>query len=234
MNTELALVRYQTEIAIVKDVVDLVVSSQSLQDLCRRLVHEDFARGQIHGSHIYSINTSLDIVLEIGYGKTTEEVRNVTSAWEDKSPLARCVKEKAPVFHLSGGEPHLALPLLRESVPIACLLLVFSADCTVSPISDITFEVLSKIGAFFVESKPTRDMQRGTRRSENLANQLTQRQVQILRLASEGLTNAAIGKEVSLSESTVRQETIRIYKSMDANGRLEAIAKAKIAGLIPA
>lgn len=226
------MVRYQTEIEIVKDVVDLVVSSQSIQDLCRRFVHEDFAQGMIQGSHIYSINTSLDIVLEIGYGKTTNRVRPIASAWEEDSPLARCVKSKALVFSQDGENSHLAIPLLRENIPIACLMLVLDSSCTSTPISEVTFDVVSKIGAFFVETKPTRDAQKAARKPENSVGALTQRQRRILQLASEGLTNAAIGKEVSLSESTVRQETIRIYRILDANGRLDAITKAKLVGVI--
>ncbi len=233
MNTELTLVRYQTEIEIVKDVVDLVVSSQSIQDLCRKFVHEDFAHGMIQGSYIYSINTSLDIVLEIGYGKTTNKVRPVASAWEEDCPLASCVKNKTPVFRQDGENCHLAIPLLRENIPIACLMLVLDSNCSSNPISEVTFEVVSKIGAFFVETKPTRDAQKAARRPENSMGALTQRQRRILQLASEGLTNAAIGKEVSLSESTVRQETIRIYRALEATGRLEAIAKARQSGLIP-
>lgn len=233
MNTELTLVRYQEEIGMVKDVVEMVVSSQSIQDLCRRFVHEDFAQGKIQGSHIYSINTSLDIVFVVGYGKTTEKVRPVASAWDEGCPLASCVKDKAPVFNQGIGVNHLAIPLLRENIPVACLLLVLDSSCVTNPISNVTFEVVSKIGAFFVEAKPTRDSQTNMRRNDLPSKSLSSRQITILSLAAKGLTNAAIGREVSLSESTVRQETIRIYRTLDASGRLEAIAKAKLSGLIP-
>ena len=49
----------------------------------------------------------------------------------------------------------------------------------------------------------------------------------------DGLTNADIGHRVLLSESTVRQETIRIYRALGVTGRMEAVAKARSFGLIP-
>lgn len=233
MNPELSLVRYQKEIEIVKSLINLVVSSNSIQDLCRRFVHEDFARGIIQGSHIYSISSSLDIVLEVGYGKSTDKVRPVTSAWEEGCQLASCVKDKKPVFEQGTDASHLAIPFIRENIPEACLLLVLDPSCTTSPVSEVTFEVVSKIGAFFVDTKPTRDAQTNMRRNDLTAKNLSSRQITILSLADKGLTNAAIGREISLSESTVRQETIRIYRTLDATGRLEAIAKAKLSGLLP-
>lgn len=234
LESELDLVRYQKEIKIVKAVLELVVSSHTIEGLCRRFVHDDFTLGIIEGSHVYSINSSLDLIHEIGYGKSTEIVKPITSVWEDGSPISRCVKEKTPIFIPGSKNGHLGIPLLSESVPVACLLLVMSPACSTSPISTLTFEILSKIGAFFVESKPTKDYQKLHRTTELISGKLTVRQIKILKHASEGLTNAAIGRLVSVSESTVRQETIRIYRTLGASGRLEAIAKAKIAGIISA
>ncbi len=62
--------------------------------------------------------------------------------------------------------------------------------------------------------------------------EITTRQVSILGLMADGLTNAEIAGKVLLSESTVRQETIRIYRALAVSGRLEAVAKARALGLI--
>jgi ATP/maltotriose-dependent transcriptional regulator MalT len=48
----------------------------------------------------------------------------------------------------------------------------------------------------------------------------------------DGMTNAEISTKVLLSESTVRQETIRIYRALAVPGRQEAVAKARALGLI--
>lgn len=51
---------------------------------------------------------------------------------------------------------------------------------------------------------------------------LTERQNLILKLISEGRTNAAIADVLGYSESLIRQETIRIYANLGCSGRNEA------------
>jgi len=51
---------------------------------------------------------------------------------------------------------------------------------------------------------------------------LTERQILILRLISENRTNILISELLGYSESTIRQETIKIYAKLDCNGREEA------------
>lgn len=51
---------------------------------------------------------------------------------------------------------------------------------------------------------------------------LTERQSQILQLMSEGKTNLAISQILGFSESTIRQESIRIYEKLRCDGRKEA------------
>lgn len=51
---------------------------------------------------------------------------------------------------------------------------------------------------------------------------LTQRQLLILKMMSEGMTNLAIAEHLNYSESTVRQESIKIYSKLGCYGRHEA------------
>lgn len=53
-------------------------------------------------------------------------------------------------------------------------------------------------------------------------NELTERQQVILRLISEGKTNLFISEFLGYSESTIRQETIKIYSKLQCEGRQEA------------
>ena len=62
--------------------------------------------------------------------------------------------------------------------------------------------------------------------------ELSQRQLQVLQGMAGGLTNAEIARELLLSESTIRQETVRIFKALGVPGRIEAGKKAKALGLL--
>lgn len=61
---------------------------------------------------------------------------------------------------------------------------------------------------------------------------LTDRQLEILRLMARGLTNAQIAKRIGFSDSTVRQETMAIYRSFEVTGRREAVRMAAARGML--
>jgi len=61
---------------------------------------------------------------------------------------------------------------------------------------------------------------------------LSERQLSILGLMAKGLTNAQISKRVGFSESTVRQETMAIYRFFGVGGRREAVRLAGMRGLL--
>jgi DNA-binding NarL/FixJ family response regulator len=49
---------------------------------------------------------------------------------------------------------------------------------------------------------------------------------------AEGKTNAQIAQELILSESTIRQETVKIYRALGVHARSEAGKRAKHLGII--
>ena len=67
---------------------------------------------------------------------------------------------------------------------------------------------------------------------EDAMRELTERQIQILKLMALEKTNASIAREIGYSESTVRQETMAIYKILGVSCRKEAVQAAKLDNLI--
>ncbi len=63
---------------------------------------------------------------------------------------------------------------------------------------------------------------------------LSDRQLRILSLMAKGLTNSQISKRVGFSESTVRQETMAIYRYFGVGGRREAVRLAGMRGMLDA
>ncbi len=62
---------------------------------------------------------------------------------------------------------------------------------------------------------------------------LSLRERDVLQLASRGLTNAQIGKQLRITEGTVKRHLSNIYTKLGAVSRLDAVNKATIALLIP-
>jgi len=61
---------------------------------------------------------------------------------------------------------------------------------------------------------------------------LTRKEIQVVRLAAEGLSNEQIAERLFVAETTVRTHLRNINVKLDARNRMEAIALARRAGLI--
>lgn len=62
---------------------------------------------------------------------------------------------------------------------------------------------------------------------------LTERELEVLALASKGYTNKAIGVQLGISDRTVQGHLAKTYYKLDAGSRTEAVMKAVSSGLIP-
>jgi DNA-binding NarL/FixJ family response regulator len=61
---------------------------------------------------------------------------------------------------------------------------------------------------------------------------LTDRELDVLRLAAKGYTNKAIGVQLSISDRTVQGHLAHIFAKLQANSRTEAVMRAVSLGLI--
>jgi DNA-binding CsgD family transcriptional regulator len=69
-------------------------------------------------------------------------------------------------------------------------------------------------------------------RGDTSSDQLTPRQISILRGMVEGKTNHELANELGFSVSTIRHETMRIYQALSVSDRKEAAKKALSLSLI--
>lgn len=61
---------------------------------------------------------------------------------------------------------------------------------------------------------------------------LTDRELEVLRLAARGMTNKAIGQDLGISDRTVQGHLANIYGKLNANSRTEAVTEALKQGWI--
>ena len=62
---------------------------------------------------------------------------------------------------------------------------------------------------------------------------LSPREVEVLRLAAEGHTNAAIGRALRISTTTVKTHLMRAYEKLGVGDRTAAVSQALRRGLLP-
>lgn len=103
-----------------------------------------------------------------------------------------------------------------QNTLIAAIRLVLDGDLYVPPL------ILN-------EMEKTRRAQQG-RRPEN--NNLTERQIEVLRRLCEGQANKTIAFELDLSEKTVKAHITAIFKALNVVNRTQAAAVAREVGLI--
>jgi LuxR family maltose regulon positive regulatory protein len=65
-----------------------------------------------------------------------------------------------------------------------------------------------------------------------LAEPLSQRELEVLRLISQGLSNREIGERLVLALDTVKGHNRRIYEKLQVERRTEAVARARELGLV--
>ncbi len=212
--------------------VEVVTGSESAHDLCKKLVHADFSEGKVKGAFIYSIDPRSTLVELAGYGKPFAEPASEFNLW-DEHPVSDCVRGKKIICEPQDAQTLICLPFSTNGVPNGALVVVCSPEVKATSIGEEAMPVLSKLGGFFLQASTQTAQRTPTLSSQSVSlDEITTRQIQILGLMGDGLTNAEIAGRVLLSESTVRQETIRIYRALAVGGRLEAVAKARALGLI--
>lgn len=62
--------------------------------------------------------------------------------------------------------------------------------------------------------------------------ELTARELEIVELVSQGLSNRDIGRELFISEATVKSHLVHVFGKLDATSRTAAVAQARARGLI--
>jgi DNA-binding CsgD family transcriptional regulator len=68
---------------------------------------------------------------------------------------------------------------------------------------------------------------------ENSGIIFSDRQLDVLKLLGEGMTNPQIGKTLSISASLAKQEVAFLSHALQAKSRLEVVVKAQRLGLLP-
>jgi len=82
------------------------------------------------------------------------------------------------------------------------------------------------LDAFGAEPRPCEDT---THASHEL---LTERELEVLQLVAQGLSNQEIGKRLFLALDSVKGHNRRIYGKLQVQSRTEAIARARELGLL--
>jgi DNA-binding CsgD family transcriptional regulator len=215
--------------------LDAVLASTGPTDLCRQIVHAGFADGLTRGCALYFLDNKSVLKPIASYG-LKPEISQGLSAWDD-SPLSEAVREKVVSFgqvEIEGSSLSImALPFIAGGVPRGLVTLVVDKPNFKVDFPEEFARMISKLGAFYLDTLDFGVMSNGNGLAITNPEDLTTRQTNILGHIEAGLVNFEIAKILMLSESTIRQETVKIYRALGVGNRQEAVKKAKALGLLP-
>jgi DNA-binding CsgD family transcriptional regulator len=133
------------------------------------------------------------------------------------------------------GIPLAAWPLGPAGQPLAALVVVLDPPVDASRVRSCLAE-LADVLAIYVAGvqQGAEDARPGPEPVPLLPGPvaLTDRQHAVLALLAQGLTMRAIGARIGFSDSTVRSESLAIYRALGVHDRDHAVARARILGLL--
>ncbi len=111
--------------------------------------------------------------------------------------------------------------LLKDTPRDTLVSAIFAAargETVLAP--SVAGRLVSRLRAGPAESPAARDL-------------LSARETEVLVLAARGLTNAQIGRELFVSEATVKTHLLRAYAKLSVSGRTAAVTRAMELGVLP-
>lgn len=223
------------DLVLLEHISELCATNTTATDLCRALVHSSTIGRDAVGAAIFLTTLSGDLELIGSYGKTPE-LGEDRSIWAN-NPIANSIREQAssigPMPNGTGDQfPTSAIPILKGSNPIGAISMMRTSQASMlaNRVSPIAIKGLGNTVGIWVDSLGARPTTGPV--TVQSAEELTDRQLEILRQMAAGRTNAQIAAELILSESSIRQETVRIYRALGVGTRAEAARKGLNLGLI--
>lgn len=137
---------------------------------------------------------------------------NSLPEWPEEYPLLKGVTYEGP------ARTQIVVPIFRLNSSVGCLGFVSSEILEPDEEVALFLQTIANLISLHIYKQT---WERKKQDSPNVSS-LTDRQVQILAFIADRKTNIEIADAMGYSESTVRQETIRIFEKLQVSGRNEA------------
>ena len=218
--------------------------SPNIEALCQFCVMRTFSH--LGASSIFVSQLGNDAMIRqigsFGISDALQQSWSVRSL-DDSLPVSKCIRTDKMLWISSAEDWYrdypslknfevdeetktfIAWPIKIKRSQMSALGMTLRTQIAPTP-EEITF--LTTVGGLFALhlSSESENARHSTQSNEEKAyNFLSRRQREILDLMADGNTNIEIGAQLAYSESTIRQETMKIYEIFEATGRADVIRK---------
>jgi DNA-binding CsgD family transcriptional regulator len=222
------------DLARVARISQLYAQASNANDYCRRLTHDpDLGKGML-GTQLYALSNRGTLHLVGSYGLEAFDPNASLSLFENH-PISEAINQRTVWFgnrEVQGRTlTNWVLPLIKGDVPVGAATSLTDPKENIRPFSEQAVIAAGNAGAIYLESLGLKNLFRESPQTEE--GQLTDRQYEILVGMARGETNAQIAQQLILSESSIKQESVKIFRILGVGSRQQAVAKAKATGLLP-
>jgi DNA-binding CsgD family transcriptional regulator len=219
-----------------KDWTEMVSSADTVAELGKKLVHSQLTDNEAVGAYFFLLNSRGVLEVLGGYGINPISGEPIT-AW-DEHVLADSIRKgglSTAAIDLDGERIYCyALPMMRGEEPLGSALFCQRAKPAQEFDPKVNAAMSQVLGIWLQSMGLGNGFNPNSKNTEPNPQALTERQLKILELMSFGKTNAEIAQELILSESSIRQETVKIYRALGVGSRAEATKRAVHLGILRA
>jgi DNA-binding CsgD family transcriptional regulator len=210
--------------------------SSSARDFCENLVHDETLGEYIHGAAIYEFDGRQNLTVLDSYGQGADSLETKVDLW-GHTEIAKITRDKKPETVDDDEAPKgyflRTIPIGTKGAPSGALVIIVTDKYTVDDDDEDVGIATGMLLGNMMRLWRTNAVRKQDRNEPMSVEDLTTRQLKILNHIAEGMTNSEISRQVLLSESSVRQETIKIYRALGVGGRKEAMIRGRELGIIP-
>ena len=229
------LLEVKTEIEQTVRMIGLLASSASGNELCRRLATDELFGNGTMGVQIYAL-TNAGRWQQLGsYGKDPFAGQSISQFDDNLLTETARTRELAIGFATFDDKETdvTACVSLRNDVPVGAIVRTSTKGSYIFQPSNGTLRAIQDAGGLFLDSIGYKTVANGQDAKQASPEDMTERQHAILIEMAQGKTNLVIANEMILSESTIKQESVKIFRALGVGTRQQAVLKAKTLGLLP-
>jgi DNA-binding CsgD family transcriptional regulator len=244
----------EVKTAFAISLLDAVSTSRSFDEFCKQLIQKSLRNYDAIGSVVFLVNLEGHIN-HIGASGIWQIGQDKPLHTSSKSIISDCVRKDSPSryvskstllannpkenFEILGAESYLFLTLSNNPLTLGLLVIGFLSE-KVSQFLDSEEQILicRATESFLSRMNPITPRTSDTRipsslpKHEETPTVLTSRQMSIIALMAQGFTNSQIGRQLHLSESSIKQESVRIFRFLGVDNRRDAVEVSNSMNLV--
>jgi DNA-binding CsgD family transcriptional regulator len=221
---------------VMHDLTVLLVDSKSAYSYVRSCATHSLFGKYALGAELFVINADASLTSLAAFGRSLYVSEQRLSLW-DQNPISEAARTGLPtngteLIDETGLEVYFyCYPFSSSAHTIGVMVMIKSSPYEVT-LGKQDQRTASMFGGLWLERLGTVSQKTLATESLGELEELSSRQQIVLEMIAQGSTNAKIADALGLSESTIRQETVKIYRKLAVPNRTEATKKATLLGLL--